>query len=326
MGRSGRAGAARHRDDVPRVEDLLERPFSRIPQRRVADEHGGFVLGLALGAVYVPCAGPVLAAITVAGATGRIGVGTVALTVAFAVGTAIPLLVFALAGRRVAERVRAFRSRQRGVRIAAGVVVIALAVALTFNVTDALQRAVPDYTSNLNAALDKSGACPRSWRPAGPARRSPSARESAEEHAAATAARRRRSPVSSSGSTPPGSAALTPAVVAGQGRPGRLLGVLLHQLPARHHARAGLVQRLRRRRPGGDRRADARVRLRGTTPATSRRARSAWASPTRSPSTTSTRPGTTSATNPGPPTTSSTPPARSASPRSARATTPTPSR
>ncbi|ACU72402.1 alkyl hydroperoxide reductase/ Thiol specific antioxidant/ Mal allergen [Catenulispora acidiphila DSM 44928] len=152
----------------PRVEDLLERPFNRIPQRRVADEHGGFVLGLALGTVYVPCAGPVLAAITVAGASGRIGVGTVALTVAFAVGTAIPLLAFALAGRRVAERVRAFRNRQRGVRITAGVVVIALAVGLTFNVTDALQRAVPDYTSNLNAALDKSGASHK-LAPAGPA-------------------------------------------------------------------------------------------------------------------------------------------------------------
>ena len=70
--------------------------------------------GLALGAVYVPCAGPVLAAITVAGATGRIGARTVLLTVAFAVGTAIPLLGFALAGRGVAERVRAFRDRQRG--------------------------------------------------------------------------------------------------------------------------------------------------------------------------------------------------------------------
>ena len=47
---------------------------------------------------------------------------------------------------------RAFRTRQRGVRIVAGVVVIALAVALTFNVTDALQRAIPDYTSSLNTA------------------------------------------------------------------------------------------------------------------------------------------------------------------------------
>jgi cytochrome c biogenesis protein CcdA/thiol-disulfide isomerase/thioredoxin len=143
---------------VPRVQDLLERPFSWIPQRRVTDERGGFVLGLALGAVYVPCAGPVLAAITVAGATGKIGLDTVLLTVAFAIGTAIPLLIFALAGRGVAERVRAFRTRQRAIRVGAGAVLIALAVALTFNVTDALQRAIPDYTAKLNTALNGAGA------------------------------------------------------------------------------------------------------------------------------------------------------------------------
>ena len=141
----------------PKVESWVERPFSRIPQLRVTAEHGGFVLGLALGAVYVPCAGPVLAAITVAGATGKIGVHTIALTLSFAVGTAIPLLFFALAGRRVSERVRAFRVRQRRVRAVAGVVVIGLAVALTFNVTDALQRDIPDYTNTLNTALDKAG-------------------------------------------------------------------------------------------------------------------------------------------------------------------------
>ncbi len=149
----------------PQVQDLLEKPFSWIPQRRVGGDHGGFVLGLALGAVYVPCAGPVLAAITVAGATGKIGIDTVALTVAFAIGTAIPLLAFALAGRRVAERVRAFRTRQRGVRIAAGVVVIGLAVALTFNVTDALQRAVPDYTASLNKTLDSTGTAAKALTP-----------------------------------------------------------------------------------------------------------------------------------------------------------------
>ena len=86
---------------------------------------------------------------------------TVALTLAFAIGTAIPLLAFALAGRGVAERVRAFRERQRGVRIVAGAVVIGLAVALTFNVTDALQRAVPDYTASLNKALNKTGHAPK---------------------------------------------------------------------------------------------------------------------------------------------------------------------
>ena len=139
---------------VPKVEELLERPFSRIPQRRVAADRSAFVLGLALGAVYVPCAGPVLAAITVAGATGRIGGHTLVLTLAFAVGTALPLLAFALAGRGLAERLRWFRSRRRRINAVAGVVVIALAVALTFNVTDAVQRTIPDYTTALNRALD----------------------------------------------------------------------------------------------------------------------------------------------------------------------------
>ncbi|HET6152863.1 MAG TPA: cytochrome c biogenesis protein CcdA, partial [Marmoricola sp.] len=137
---------------VPAVERIIERPFARFSAGAGAGNRRGFVLGLALGAVYVPCAGPVLAAITVAGATGKIGRDTIVLTIAFAIGTSIPLLGFALAGRRISERISAFRSRQRTVRTVGGVVVIALAVALTFNLTDAIQRAVPDYTSALDNA------------------------------------------------------------------------------------------------------------------------------------------------------------------------------
>jgi len=137
----------------PGFEQLLERPFARIPQKRIANVGNGFGLGLALGVLYVPCAGPVLAAIVVAGATAQIGLPVVVLTLAFAVGTAVPLLFFALAGQRIAERVTAFRRRQRQIRITAGVVTILLAVALVFNVPAVLQRAVPDYTSALQDKL-----------------------------------------------------------------------------------------------------------------------------------------------------------------------------
>jgi cytochrome c biogenesis protein CcdA/thiol-disulfide isomerase/thioredoxin len=133
----------------PRFEALLEKPFSRLPQKQFGSGRNGFGLGLALGVLYVPCAGPVLAAIVIAGATGTIGLNTVALTLSFAVGAALPLLFFALAGRRVAERVAAFRRRQREIRIAAGLVTILLAVALVFNLPAMLQRAIPDYTSAL---------------------------------------------------------------------------------------------------------------------------------------------------------------------------------
>lgn len=133
----------------PQVEALLEKPFARLPQKQFGSGRSGFGLGLALGVLYVPCAGPVLAAIVVAGATGSIGVEIIALTLAFAVGAALPLLFFALAGQRVAERVAAFRRRQRQIRVAAGVVTILLAVALVFNLPAVLQRAIPDYTGAL---------------------------------------------------------------------------------------------------------------------------------------------------------------------------------
>lgn len=139
---------------VPRVEQLLERPFQRLaPRRAVANRGSGFGVGLALGAVFVPCAGPVLAAIIVAGSTGRIGAETVLLTVSFAIGVAIPLLFFALAGRGLIERLRSFRRRERGIRIAAGVAMLALAVGLAFNVPQQLQRLVPDYTADLQREL-----------------------------------------------------------------------------------------------------------------------------------------------------------------------------
>ncbi|MGO9035814.1 cytochrome c biogenesis protein DipZ [Mycobacterium sp.] len=137
----------------PRFEQLLERPFSRIPQKQTATRANGFGLGLALGVLYVPCAGPVLAAIVVAGATANIGLPVVVLTVAFALGTAVPLLFFALAGQRVTQRVSAFRRHQRQIRVTAGIVTLLLAVALVFNLPAVLQRAIPDYTSSLQNKL-----------------------------------------------------------------------------------------------------------------------------------------------------------------------------
>jgi thiol-disulfide isomerase/thioredoxin len=53
----------------------------------------------------------------------------------------------------VIERIRAFRTRERGLRIAAGVAMLALAVGLVFNVPQQLQRLLPDYTAQLQRDL-----------------------------------------------------------------------------------------------------------------------------------------------------------------------------
>ena len=140
---------------VPRVEELVQRPFARFARnRRGALGGNGFVLGLGLGTLYVPCAGPVLAAIAVAGATGRIGGQTVVLSLAFAVGAAIPLFFFAAAGQAIGRRLAGYRRRARAFRVTGGVLMIGLAVALAFGLTDAVQRSLPDYTAALQTTVE----------------------------------------------------------------------------------------------------------------------------------------------------------------------------
>ena len=128
---------------IPRVMEIMERPFARFQRAGSANPANGFLLGIVLGAAYVPCAGPVLAAVSVAGSTGQIGADTVTLAVSFGLGTAVPLLAFALAGRKLTERLQAFRRRQKAVRVTAGAVMLALSLELFNDPTAPLARALP---------------------------------------------------------------------------------------------------------------------------------------------------------------------------------------
>ncbi len=98
----------------PKVEEIVQRPFLRLTRRPSGDLGGGLLLGASLGLVFVPCAGPVLAAITVVGATQDVGFRAIVLTVTYAIGAAIPMLLVALGGRAgmTALRPHAHRIRQ----------------------------------------------------------------------------------------------------------------------------------------------------------------------------------------------------------------------
>ncbi|HEX4701649.1 MAG TPA: cytochrome c biogenesis protein DipZ [Pseudonocardiaceae bacterium] len=139
-----------------RFGELLERPFTRIRGRQVNPDGNGLVLGLGLGLLFVPCAGPVLATIAVVGATHRIGFGAIVLTAAFGVGVGVPLLVLAVAGDAIARRTGVLRGKARQLRIVGGSLMIVIAVLIGFNVTDGLQRSVPGYTTALQNSVEQN--------------------------------------------------------------------------------------------------------------------------------------------------------------------------
>jgi cytochrome c biogenesis protein CcdA/thiol-disulfide isomerase/thioredoxin len=142
----------------PRLGDLLERPFARLPRRQVDPNSNGLVLGLGLGLLFVPCAGPVLATIAVVGASQQISAGALVLTAAFGVGVGLPLLVLARAGEAITRRTGVLRRHARRLRTAGGVLMILVAVATGLNVTDGLQRHVPGYTTLLQNVLTSPAA------------------------------------------------------------------------------------------------------------------------------------------------------------------------
>ena len=139
---------------VPAIGEALEVPFARLGRGHQRAEGGGFVLGLSLGLVFVPCAGPVLAAITVVGAEHRFGLSALVLTVAFAMGVAVPLLVFALLGQRLAGHMQLVRTQAAVVRRVTGVILLLTALAIGFNLTAGLQRALPGYTDALQKGIE----------------------------------------------------------------------------------------------------------------------------------------------------------------------------
>jgi cytochrome c biogenesis protein CcdA/thiol-disulfide isomerase/thioredoxin len=138
----------------PWLGAVVEAPLSRLSRRPSSDLGGGFVLGLSLGLVFVPCAGPVLATVSVLAAEHRVGAKLVLLTLFYAAGAALVLLLVALGGLRVAGRLRATRAWWRP---ALGLVIAGAALAIVFNLDETLQTRVGSYTAALQRHTEESG-------------------------------------------------------------------------------------------------------------------------------------------------------------------------
>ncbi len=142
---------------IPALGDLIERPFARLGASRYANEGGGFVLGLSLGLVFVPCAGPVLTAISVAAAHRHVGATSLFVTLFYALGVTVPLLVLAIVAQRATTSWTSLRQHLPTVRKVAGVVLGVTTLAIAFNWLGALQRDVPGYTTALEDHIESTG-------------------------------------------------------------------------------------------------------------------------------------------------------------------------
>jgi cytochrome c biogenesis protein CcdA/thiol-disulfide isomerase/thioredoxin len=146
----------------PAVADRLEAPLSRLARfgpRSAGEGFGsGVLVGGALGFVYAPCAGPILAAVVTVGAASG---DTVAIALAYSLGSAAVLLVLAIGGRAAADRVRR-AGRGPNLQRALGAVMVltafAMATELDLRFQSAIAGHLPAVVVNPTQPLEESDA------------------------------------------------------------------------------------------------------------------------------------------------------------------------
>src|SRR5215213_3467347 len=129
---------------VPALAARVEAALQRLaPRAHRGSEDGGFwsglVVGLSLGLVYAPCAGPILAGVITVSASQSFTAGRLAVAFAYGLGSAVVLYALMLGGRRLTRSL----GRQAGrFQMATGVVMIVVAIAMLADLDVRFQTAI----------------------------------------------------------------------------------------------------------------------------------------------------------------------------------------
>jgi cytochrome c biogenesis protein CcdA len=94
---------------------------------------GGFMLGVSLGAVWTPCAGPVFASILVFVARAGDFAGSARLLLLYALGAGIPMLAIAYGGQLVKTRLRVVANQSGRIQKVFGALIVLTALAIYFH-------------------------------------------------------------------------------------------------------------------------------------------------------------------------------------------------
>ncbi len=149
---------------VPALRDLFERAVSRLAGLasrgraggvRKAGFWAGLPVGIGLGLVWTPCVGPIMASVVSLALTQRVDGGAVAITLAYALGTSIPMLAVMIGGRTLLERVPGLKRNAGRIQQGFGVLMIAVAVSIAFGLDRRLQAAILDVLPNYGAGLTR---------------------------------------------------------------------------------------------------------------------------------------------------------------------------
>ena len=148
---------------VPKLDELfstaVSKLTSRVPQGDASRSGfvGGFLAGVPLGLVWAPCAGPILAGITVAASAQRFTSRVVVTMLGYAIGMFFPLAAVILGGQRLGSALRRTLGGGRRLLAPMGAILLVTALLIGLGGLDRVNRFIAeriDLTSTPTAALE----------------------------------------------------------------------------------------------------------------------------------------------------------------------------
>ncbi len=152
---------------IPQFQLWTEKLFSALTKliplknQNANSKHGffeGFIIGLSIGLLWTPCVGPILASVITLAITGSVNSSAVVITLAYALGTAIPMFAILIGGQKLLRKVPWLMANTTKIQKVFGVIMILTAGAIYFNIDRKFQTYIlqtfPQYGTGLTQFED----------------------------------------------------------------------------------------------------------------------------------------------------------------------------
>ncbi len=120
---------------IPWLSSRLESWVSRLSGRfsQKVGKQTGFIMGLALGIVWAPCAGPILATIATLAATRAVSFEIVLVTLVYVAGVSVPLFILVAVGQRLFQKIKWLNRYTQRIQQGFGIIMIITAITIVTN-------------------------------------------------------------------------------------------------------------------------------------------------------------------------------------------------
>lgn len=145
---------------IPKVQVLIEQQFSKLSAftPNTTTRHGffgGLIIGLSLGLLWTPCVGPILASVISLAISGTVTMQAFVLTLAYSLGTAIPMFVIIFGGQNMLHRTPWLLANTEKIRKTFGIIMIITAIGIFFNIDRRFQTYILTIFPNYGVGLTK---------------------------------------------------------------------------------------------------------------------------------------------------------------------------